>query len=137
LKKIERLGNTPRPIQLLFGGSIASNAKLWEKYGKPEIWECTSMEEIGKNAHLDSCEMQILIDKKNNRYYLVAMTIDGERVRAKIDEDETGLILVEDTGKKPTTVVYFMEVTKAHFDRWAEEDRKRRSINTVTGEERI
>ena len=127
MKKIELLGNTPRPVQLLFGGK-ASNI-IWNKYGIPEIWECTNVDELGKNAHLDSCELQVLIDKPNNRYYLTAMTIDGERVKAKLDEDETGIILVEDTSPKSSTTIYYTQITAGQYLEWAKADAIHRNKN--------
>ena len=124
MKQIHKDGNLPDPIRI--GIQRSGLERMTEQYGLAtgiEIWECNSVAEVGTLGHLDDCEFQVLIDKKNSRYYLVALTVDPERVRAKVDTTEGGdQIVIPDTSQKPATAVYYTEVIWEEYKLWRAAD---------------
>jgi len=99
---------------------------VWDVFGEPEIWECNTVDELGKLGHLDECEFQVLIDKGRGRYYLTAMSADPDRDKGKIETLESGLVVVEeDTSPKPCTILYYVEISSEGYRRWRKEDRER------------
>lgn len=128
MNQIKHQGNLPGPIRSfgLFGKGMDI---IWSEIGYPEIWECNTPGELGKLGHLDDCEFQVLIDKDNGRYYLVAMSVDPDRVKTKVDASEFSKEdLLEDEGIKPVTIVYYTEIGIEEYRIWQHEDRKKRVI---------
>jgi hypothetical protein len=137
MKRIDTEGNLPKPIKRLLGLSdVKTQNALWDVFGYPMIIECTNVEEFGKFAHEDECEIQTLIDQSNSRYYLTAMSIDPERIRQKVDElvyydlnkgkEVATPTVVPDDAPKPTTIVFYIEISEGEYKKWAQEDAKRR-----------
>lgn len=126
MKQIKTIGNLPNPIRN-FGLFSKKMTGIWEKVGYPEIWECSTPGELGKEGHLDDCEFQVLIDKDTSRYYLVAMSVDPDRVKAKVEDTEFGDgDVIEDTAARPATIVYYVEINSEEFRIWQHEDRNKR-----------
>lgn len=126
MNQIQNKGNLPPPIERMGLFSPKMN-EVWEKVGFPEIWECSTIDELGKVGHLDECEFQVLIDKEHGRYYLTAMSVDPNRLKTKIDTLESGEEIVEeDTDPKPTTILYYTEINGAQFKLWQVADMEHR-----------
>ena len=140
MKRVDRNDMLPRPIQIL--GILTEEMKNRMAEVRrdiaglntdlanimaipPEVWECASVEEVGREAHLDDCEIQVLRDRKNNRYYFCAMSVDPGRTKARIEDTEAGVTVVEDEGPFSPMVLYYCEITRAEFRRWQKEDRGR------------
>lgn len=92
----------------------------------PEIWECKDVDEVGTAAHLGDCEIQVLRDRPNDRYYFCAMSVDPERTRAEIVDTPDGPEVEEDEGPKSSMILYYCKISRMEYRRWQEEDMRRR-----------
>lgn len=151
MNKITTAGNLPRPIQNIGLLTPQMNKAREELQAKlmltnydlamtlsmpPEIWECKDVQELGTAAHLDECEIQVLRDRPNNRYYLSAMSVDPDRERGKITTTESGISLVEaDSEPKPAMILYYTEITRTQFQTWQQVDTEKR-LDAVRNEGR-
>ncbi len=139
MRLIDHEGNLPPPVRRLglWSKRMQEAVKSYGLAGGIEIWECGSVSEVGSKGHLDECEFQVLIDKKSTRYYLVAMSVDVDRVRAKVDTTESGdQIVVPDYSPKPATVAYYCEVSSGEYKLWRTADAVRRRAMIVQRIER-
>ena len=130
MKKISNIGNMPPPVSTMVGGIVKTVELFAKETGIAsglEIWECNTVDELSKIAHLDECEFQVLIDKKNTRYYLVAMSVDPYRQKMRTNTTDEGLIIIEeDPYPKPATVLYFTEIGSEEYILWKKADVTRR-----------
>ena len=127
MNEIKRRGNLPTPLRR--SGIYSKQMRaIWDKVGAPAIYECTSVDEVGKYGHLDDCEFQVLIDRDVDRYYLVALTVDPERLRARVEDTEftDNDIVEDDESPKPPTVIYFVEISVEQYRLWQKYDREKR-----------
>ena len=90
--------------------------------GEFRVYECTTLTEFAREAELDDCWKQVIVDPKTGRYYLCALTIDPGRAKATIEDG----IVVQDTKPRPARCLYFLEVSTGEFKLWQRSDYNQR-----------